>query len=89
METLLQHIDHLVDVAGIDHVGLGFDFALKIMPDAYIQVNGYQQKVFDVINGYGDLPALTQALLEHGYGAEDIRKIYGVNFMRMYQQVLS
>lgn len=89
METLLQHIDHLVDVAGIDHVGLGFDFALKIMPDAYIQVNGYRQKVFDVIKGYGDLPALTQALLEHGYGAEDIRKIYGVNFMRMYQQVLS
>ena len=88
METLLRHLDHMVRLAGIDHVGLGFDFALKLMPNSFIEVNGKKQEVFDIVKGYQDLPALTRALLLRGYDEVQIRKLYGENFMRLYRRML-
>ena len=87
MEMLIEHLNHLVNVAGIEHVGLGFDIAQMILPDAYITVNGIKQKVVDIVASHGDIPEFTEELLKHGYTEEMLRKIYAENFLRVYRDV--
>ncbi len=71
---VVAQIDHAVQVGGIDHVGIGTDFdgSACIPPD---------------LNSYAKFPALTRALLEKGYSAEDIKKIYGGNMLRVMRAV--
>lgn len=67
--TLVDHIDHIVQVAGIDHVGLGADYeGASRMPEQLEDVSGY--------------PYLTQALLDRGYCEPDVHKIMGQNLLR-------
>ena len=87
-EMMIAHLDHLVKVAGIEHVGLGLDVAQMILPDAYITVNGFEQKVVDLVEGHKDIPNFTDALIKHGYTEEMLRKIYAENFLRVYREVL-
>lgn len=67
---ILDHIDHAVEVAGMDHVGLGSDFdGVPFLP-----------------RGMGDatrLPYLTYGLLKRGYSERDVRKIIGGNTLRV------
>jgi membrane dipeptidase len=71
---LVAHIDHAVKIAGIDHVGIGTDFdGLHCVPLA--------------VDSYNKFPVLTRALLEKGYTAEDIKKIYGGNMLRVMRAV--
>lgn len=88
-EMLIAHLDHLIEVAGIEHVGLGLDIAEMILPDAYIMVNGFNQKVVDLVAGHGDIPGFTNDLLKHGYTEDMLRKIYAENFLRVYAEVLA
>jgi membrane dipeptidase len=70
IEDVVAHIDHVVKLAGIDAVGIGSDF----------------DGVSCVPVGLGDnskFPNLTRALLEKGYTAEQVRKIYGGNLLRV------
>jgi membrane dipeptidase len=67
--VIIDHIDHAVKVAGIDHVGLGSDFDGAVMP------LGMQ----DVTH----IPQITDALLKKGYSESDIRKILGENTLRL------
>jgi membrane dipeptidase len=71
--TIVEHIDHAVKVAGVDHVGLGSDFDGAVMP------LGMQ----DVTH----LPQITEALLRKGYSEDDIRKILGENTLRVMKEV--
>src|SRR5271157_1580036 len=71
--VILDHIDHAVKIAGIDHVGLGSDFDGAVMP------LGMQ----DVTH----LPQITDALLKKGYSESDIRKILGENTLRVLSEV--
>jgi len=74
LEDLVAHIDHAVKVAGIDHVGIGTDFdGLSCVPRE--------------VSSYNKFPVLTRALLEKGYSAEDIKKIYGGNMLRVMRAV--
>lgn len=73
IEDFLNHLDHAVKVAGIDHVGMGFDF------DGGGGVVG--------INGANDLINVTMHLLERGYSEQDIAKILGGNLFRVLSQV--
>lgn len=66
----VAHIDHIVKIAGIDAVGIGAD---------YDGVDCVPLGLDDV----GKMPNLTRALLENGYTAKDIRKIYGENLLRV------
>jgi membrane dipeptidase len=75
LKSLIDHIDHLVKVAGVDHVGLGSDF------------DGVSGATPEGIDSAADLPKITQALLDRGYRAEDIRKILGGNLLRVFRQV--
>jgi membrane dipeptidase len=74
-KALIDHIDHIAKVAGIDHVGLGSDF------------DGVSGATPTGMDSAADLPKITQALLDRGYSAEDIRKILGGNILRVFRQV--
>jgi membrane dipeptidase len=75
LKALIDHIDHIAKVAGVDHVGLGSDF------------DGVSGATPQGIDSAADLPKITQALLERGYSAEDIDKILGGNLMRVFREV--
>jgi membrane dipeptidase len=75
LKSLIDHIDHIAKVAGVDHVGLGSDF------------DGVSGATPEGIDSAADLPKITQALLDRGYSAEDIRKILGGNLLRVFRQV--
>lgn len=72
VHTLVDHIDHIVKVAGIDHVGLGSDFdGISTVPKQLEDVSCY--------------PNITQELLNRGYSKEAILKILGGNFLRVFR----
>jgi membrane dipeptidase len=73
--VLIDHIDHIAKIAGVDHVGLGSDF------------DGVSGATPQGMNSAADLPKITQALLDRGYSAEDIKKILGGNLLRVFHQV--
>ena len=70
LSLLLDHLDYIVNLIGVDHVGLGSDFD---------GVNSLPQQLDDVTT----YPLITKALLERGYSKKDIRKILGGNFIRL------
>jgi membrane dipeptidase len=73
-KDIIDHIDHVAKVAGIDHVGLGSDFdGTPSMPEG--------------LDSAADLPKITEALVQRGYTAEQIRKILGGNLMRVFGEV--
>jgi membrane dipeptidase len=75
VEDAAACIDHIVKVAGIDHVGIGSDFdGISIVPHGLEDVS--------------KVPNLTAALLRRGYSEQDVQKIMGVNFLRVIQQVV-
>ena len=75
LKSLIDHIDHIAKVAGIDHVGLGSDF------------DGVAGATPAGIDSAADLPKITQALLDRGYSAGDIHKILGGNILRVFREV--
>ncbi len=73
MHTLVDHIDHIVKIAGIDHVGIGSDYdGVTKLPAQLEDVSTY--------------PYITQELLNRGYKPDDIRKILGGNLLRAMRQ---
>src|SRR5712691_3730523 len=70
---IIEHIDHAMKVAGIDHVGLGSDFDGANMP------YGMEDAT--------KLPAITEALLQKGYSEGDLKKILGENTLRVMAEV--
>jgi membrane dipeptidase len=74
VDDVVAHIDHIRQIAGIDAIGIGSDFdGIDCAPVGLEDVSKF--------------PNLTRALLENGYSAEDIRKIYGGNFLRVMKAV--
>lgn len=70
LEDILDHIDHVVQIAGVDHVGLGSDFdGVSSLPEGMEDVTR--------------LPWITYGLLKRGYSEVDIRKILGGNTLRV------
>ncbi len=74
LEDAVAHIDHVVKVAGMDHVGIGSDFdGVSSTPVGLEDIS--------------KMPALTAALLQRGYTEQDVKKILGGNFLRVLRQV--
>jgi membrane dipeptidase len=74
--ALIDHIDHVAQVAGIDHVGLGSDFdGFPILPHG--------------LSSAADLPKITAALVERGYRADQLNKLLGENLLRVFSAVQS
>jgi membrane dipeptidase len=73
VSTLADHVDHIVRIAGIDHVGLGSDFdGVTSLPEGMDDVSRF--------------PWLTAELLRRGYSDDDVRKILGGNLLRVMRQ---
>ena len=72
-EKIIEHIDHAVKIAGVDHVGLGSDFDGAVMPLG--------------LEDAAKLPTITSALLAKAYSDVDVRKILGGNLLRVMEQV--
>jgi membrane dipeptidase len=71
---IVDHIDHIVKLVGVDHVGIGSDFdGVQIVPAD--------------LKSVADLPNLTAELLRRGYSESDIDKILGGNMLRVMEQV--
>ena len=71
LSLLIDHIDQIVQLIGVDHVGLGSDF------------DGIESAPRE-LNDVSDMPLITKALLERGYSKKDIKKILGGNFIRVF-----
>ena len=75
LDQLIDHIDYIVNLIGPDHVGLGSDFdGVPVLPRG--------------IEDCSKTPAITKRLFERGYTKENIRKILGENFKRVFRQVV-
>ena len=74
LDVLIDHIDYIAKLVGVDHVGIGSDFdGISITP----------LEMDDVTF----LPNITKKLLERGYSTDDVKKILGGNFLRVFKQV--
>jgi membrane dipeptidase len=72
LSQLLDHLDYIVRMIGVDHVGLGSDFdGIESAP-----------KPLDDVTAF---PLVTKALLERGYSKNDVEKILGGNFIRVFK----
>ncbi len=71
----VDHIDHIVRMVGIDHVGIGSDF------DGGGGIKG--------CNDVSEMGNITLELIKRGYTEEEIRKIWGGNFMRVFREVIA
>jgi membrane dipeptidase len=70
IEAVIEHIDYVAQVAGINHVGLGSDFdGFSLLPEGIASAAG--------------LPKITEALMARGYTAEQMKKILGGNLLRV------
>jgi membrane dipeptidase len=74
LANAIDHLDRMVAVMGIDHVGIGSDF----------DGGGGLNSIEDV----SQMPNITQELLARGYTPDDIRKIWGGNLMRVFDRVI-
>ena len=75
-EDVVRHIDHAVNVAGVEHVGIGTDF------DG-IEVTPYG------LENISKLPLVFDLLIKKGYSEDQIEKIAGNNFLRVFNEVIS
>ena len=75
MEMLIQHFEHAIKVAGIDHVGIGSDF------------DGVDGLLPGGMEDVSKLPAITYELLKRGYSDADVKKVLGGNLLRVMAEV--
>lgn len=74
LDQLIDHLDYIVKLIGVDHVGLGSDFdGISSAPQG--------------LEGVESFPVITEALQKRGYSKKDIRKILGGNFVRLFKEV--
>ena len=74
LARVADHIDHVVELVGVDHVGIGSDYdGVRALPEGLEDVSRY--------------PALVEELLQRGYSDDDIRKILSGNLMRVWRAV--
>jgi membrane dipeptidase len=72
IHDLVDHIDHIARVAGVEHVGLGSDFdGVSVLPEQLEDVSCY--------------PYITQGLIDRGYSDAEIQGILGGNLMRVFR----
>lgn len=73
LETFVRHIAHAADLVGVDHVGIGTDY------------DGVGDQ-FLVLDEVSQLVKVTRAMMDYGFSDEEIRKIWGGNFLRLLEQ---
>jgi membrane dipeptidase len=91
IDQIVDHIEHIAAVAGIDHVGIGPDFIKDYFDERYpqypsLRIEGLEARTtIDGMIGSQDLPALTDAMLRRRVSEADVRRILGANFLRVFR----
>lgn len=83
-EDLVDHVDHIVNLAGYEHVALGFDLC-----DSFEDFckTGDTVQTNDLLPSHSHLPYFTEALIKRGYDDREIRGFLGGNLRRVYQEI--
>jgi membrane dipeptidase len=94
LDRVVDHLEHMAEVAGVDHVGLGPDFLRPYMDDVFPQFDTFVDledvDMKAVVPGLGrtrDLPNLTEQLVERGWSEADVRKVLGENWLRVLREL--
>jgi membrane dipeptidase len=92
---LVDHIEHVAGVAGIDHVGLGPDFVKEVFeqltpPAIPLDFDGLDgRRTIEGLDGPAGLPLVTAEMLGRGWQEADVRKVLGENWLRVFRTALS
>ena len=90
LERLVDHIDHIVELVGIDHVGLGPDYIDYFSEKRYAQLlkKPIEKKYLKDLEDVTKMPNITRAMVKRGYSDKEIEQVLGLNFLRVYERVL-
>lgn len=86
LEKLLDHIDYMANLVGIEHIGFGFDFS-DFLDESAIASFSYKNSI-DSFNNITHTPLLINELVKRGYRDADIEKISYGNFMRVLKEII-
>jgi membrane dipeptidase len=96
LDRVVDHLEHVAEVAGADHVGLGPDFLRPYMDavfpqfDTFVDLEDVDMKAsVDGLATTRDLPNLTERLVARGWSEADVRKVLGENWLRVFRAVLT
>jgi membrane dipeptidase len=90
LDRLVDHISHIAELVGVDHIGLGLDFVKddgELHPEDDL-FNAGENKLLPELENEEDLLNLTDRLVKRGFKADEITKILGGNFLRVLKEVL-
>ncbi|MBO2457614.1 dipeptidase [Actinomadura violacea] len=85
-DRIVDHIEHVIEVAGIDHVGLGADFVREVLQDVTPPCETFDDDPmweFPGLDGPAGMPLVTDALVARGLPEKDVLKILGGNLHRV------
>ncbi len=82
---MVDHVEHIAEIAGIEHVGIGFDICNSFSD--YLQMED-ALPACDIITDHSHLEDFTAALIERGYREKEIIGVLGGNFLRVYAQTI-
>ena len=100
LETAVRHLEHAAEICGIDHVGIGTDWGtmypreladklnqemnvIGFRPEHRVDWNAHMPD----FRTWEDWPNITRRLVQRGFSDEDIQKILGLNFLRVFERV--
>ena len=92
LDRVVDHLEHMAEVAGVHHVGLGPDFLREYMDAIYPQYDEFRRfggvdlkRAVPGLARERDLPNLTERMLERGWAQDDVRKVLGENWLRIFR----
>jgi membrane dipeptidase len=94
VDRVVDHYEHIIEVAGIEHVGVGPDFITDIYDDLYpahaeLDSEGLDPRLnVEGLHASRQLPNLTTAFLRRGFPERDVRHILGENCLRVFREVM-
>lgn len=100
LDHFIEHVDHIAELIGIDHVGVGSDWSPEFAPHVVRALNadigdlGFREEhgvdfgaKIEGLDAWADWPRVTQALAAHGYSDDEIRGVLGGNFLRLLRTI--
>lgn len=98
IEDVLDHMEHMVKVAGIDHVAMGLDTLfgdhvglhkeIMVFIDLSKMLREFPTEYMDGIENPSEIPNVTRGLVKRGYSDEEIKKLIGSNVLRIFEEVV-
>ncbi len=94
IDRVVDHVEHVAEHVGIDHVGIGADFLRGYVDEVYasypeVTVDGEDLRAhIDGLDSPAGMPALVAKLEERGIQGDDLRKVLGENFLRVFREVM-